>query len=98
MKALLFSCFSILSGSFCFSQSFTSLSVSVTDADNHSSLSNAFISIKELSWKVQLTGGDGKALFDKPVPPGDIHYIISKDGYVGQEGTYYMKPQEKINI
>lgn len=80
-----------------FSQSFASLVAFVTDKDSGLPISNASIIVKEAGWSSKTTGSDGKAFFDKSMPIGEIHYIVSKEGYQGQEGTFNITTEEKSN-
>jgi len=83
--------------SFGFAQSFTSLVVYVGDAINNEPLNGATIIIKESGWSNKNTGSDGKAFFDSSIPIGEIRYIVSKEGYLGAEGTFNVTTELKSN-
>jgi len=88
----------ILSTGFnCFSQSFSSLVVYLTDEETGSPLPNGLVIIKEAGWASKLTGNDGKAYFDKSMPIGEIRYIVNLEGYQGREGAFNITTEEKSN-
>lgn len=97
MKYLIISLLWISTVSNSFSQSFSSLVAFVTDKDSGLPISNASIIVKEAGWSSKTTGSDGKAFFDKSMPIGEIHYIVSKEGYQGVEGTFNITTEEKSN-
>ncbi|MBK8968372.1 MAG: hypothetical protein IPM36_17245 [Lewinellaceae bacterium] len=67
----------------CYSQSFSSLAVFISENENGNPIPSASIIVKEAGWALKTTGIDGKVFFDKSMPVGEIHYIISKEGYQG---------------
>lgn len=81
----------------CYSQSFSSLAVFISDEETGNPISSASIIVKEAGWATKTTGSDGKAFFDKSMPIGEIHYIVSKEGYQGLEGTFNITTEEKSN-
>ena len=97
IKYLIISLLWLLSIVNSFSQSNSSLVAFVTDKDSGLPISSASVIIKEAGWATKTTGNDGKAFFDKSMPIGEIHYIISKEGYQGIEGAFNITTEEKSN-
>ncbi|MBK8968373.1 MAG: carboxypeptidase regulatory-like domain-containing protein [Lewinellaceae bacterium] len=89
--------FTVLSAIQCFSQTFSSLAIFVSEDETSKPVAGASVIIKEAGWAAKTTGSDGKAFFDKSMPIGEIHYIISKEGYQGVEGTFNITTEEKSN-
>ena len=78
-------------------QAFSSLVVLLSDKDSGQPIVNASVMIKEAGWISKSSDSQGKALFVKSIPIGEIHYIISKEGYQGQEGVFNITTEEKSN-
>jgi hypothetical protein len=78
-------------------QAFSSLVVLLSDKDSGQPIVNASVMIKEAGWISKSSDSQGKALFIKSIPIGEIHYIISKEGYQGQEGVFNITTEEKSN-
>jgi hypothetical protein len=87
----------ILTATQCLAQSFSSLAIYVFEDETGGSVTGASVIIKEAGWATKSTGSDGKVFFDKSMPIGEIHYIISKEGYQGLEGTFNITTEEKSN-
>lgn len=87
----------ILVAANCLAQSFSSLVVFISDDEDGKPVASASIIVKEAGWAAKTTGTDGKAFFDKSMPIGEIHYIVSKEGYQGVEGTFNITTEEKSN-
>jgi|GEM_PF-4812435 len=87
----------ILTGNNCLSQSFSSLAVFVSEQETGKPVPSASVIIKEAGWASKTTGIDGKVFFDKSMPIGEIHYIVSKEGYQGIEGSLNITTEEKSN-
>ncbi|MFM9947266.1 MAG: hypothetical protein ACKV1O_04950 [Saprospiraceae bacterium] len=87
----------ILTATQCLAQSFSSLAVFVSESETGKPLATASVIIKEAGWATKTTGSDGKAFFDKSMPIGEIHYIVSKEGFQGVEGTFNITTEEKSN-
>ncbi len=81
----------------CTAQTFASLVAYIYDKDNNTPILGASVIVKEAGWAAKTTGNDGKAFFDKSMPIGEINYIISKEGYQGQEGKFNITTEEKSN-
>lgn len=97
MKNTIYLFVGILTSSNCFSQSFSSLAVFVSENQSNSPVSSASVVIKEAGWASKTTGNDGKVFFENSIPIGEIHYIVSKEGYHGVEGTFNITTEEKSN-
>lgn len=78
-------------------QSFSSLAVLVTDNSSGGPISNAVVVIKEAGWVSKITGTDGKVFFENSMPIGEVHYIISKEGYQGLQGAINITTETKSN-
>ncbi len=89
--------FAILTAAQCLSQTFSSLAIFVSEDETGKPIAGASVIIKEAGWATKTTGNDGKAFFDKSMPVGEIHYIVSKEGFQGLEGTFNITTEEKSN-
>lgn len=89
--------FSTLMVGTCLAQNFFSLSVYLSDKDTGGPIINASIMIKEAGWISKFSDSQGKLSFTKSIPIGEIHYIVSKEGYQGQEGVFNITTEEKSN-
>jgi hypothetical protein len=81
----------------CLSQSYSSLAVFVSEEETGKPVPSASVIVKEAGWASKTTGSDGKAFFDKSMPVGEIHYIVSKEGFQGVEGAFNITTEEKSN-
>jgi hypothetical protein len=97
MKSIISFFVIVFTGTNCLSQSFASLAVFVSENQSGTPVPSASVIIKEAGWASKTTGSDGKAFFEKSMPVGEIHYIVSKEGYQGVEGTFNITTEEKSN-
>lgn len=81
----------------CFAQSFSSLVIFVSDTETGNPLENASVIIKEAGWALKSSDSKGNVSFIKSIPIGEIHYIVSKEGYQGLEGVFNITTEEKSN-
>lgn len=81
----------------CLAQTFSSLAIFVSEDESSKPVAGASVIIKEAGWATKTTGSDGKAFFDRSMPIGEIHYIVSKEGYQGIEGTFNITTEGKSN-
>lgn len=97
MKLSITFLFAVLTAAQCLAQTFSSLAIFVYEDETDKPIAGASIIIKEAGWASKTTGNDGRAFFDKSMPIGEIHYIVSKEGYQGVEGTFNITTEEKSN-
>jgi hypothetical protein len=97
MKNLALSFFLFLIAIKCYSQTYSSLVIFVSDSETSLPLDSVLILIKEAGWSSNTTGADGKAFFEKSLPIGEIHYVASRLGYQGIEGAFNITTEEKSN-
>jgi len=97
MKKIMTFLYSTLMVGTCLAQNFSSLSVYLSDKDTGGPIINASIMIKEAGWISKFSDSQGKLSFTKSIPIGEIHYIVSKEGYQGQEGVFNITTEEKSN-
>lgn len=79
------------------SQTKGTLVVYVTDKDN-APIANALVVIKEAGWTSKTTGVDGKALFEKSMPIGEVTYTVSKEGFQFKKDVFNITTEEKSNM
>lgn len=80
-----------------FAQSFSSLVVLVVEKQTGKPIANAAVMIKETGWTGKSTGIDGKVVFDKSMPVGEINYVVTRDGYQGLDGRFNITTEVKSN-
>jgi len=97
MKFFIAFLFAFLIATECLAQTFSSMAIFVSEDATGKPVAGASVIIKEAGWATKTTGSDGKAFFDKSMPIGEIHYIVSKEGYQGLEGTFNITTEEKSN-
>ncbi len=78
------------------SQVYYPFSVQIVDNKSGTPIKNASIAIKELGYQFELTGADGKVYFSD-VPVGEIHYIVTCEGFNGLDGTFNITSEVKSN-
>lgn len=88
--------FMLISG-LCLAQSYSSLIVLVVEKTTGKPIANAHLTIKETGWTPKFTASDGKVVFDKSVPVGEIYYVVSRDGYQGLDGRFNITTEVKSN-
>lgn len=78
-------------------QSFSSLVVLVVEKATGKPIVNAYCTIKEAGWTGKNTGVDGKVVFDKSLPVGEITYVVTRDGFQGLDGRFNITTEVKSN-
>lgn len=78
-------------------QSFASLSVIVLDKETKKPIPGVSILIKENGWNGGPTASDGRFLFSKSVPIGEITYLASREGYQGIQDRMNITTEAKSN-
>jgi hypothetical protein len=74
-----------------------SLIVYVCDNEYKMPVPNALVTITESGLISKNTGIDGKVLFDKSIPAGEIHYFVAKEGFIGKEEIFNVTTEGKSN-
>jgi hypothetical protein len=97
MKSLFFSFFLLMYSAACVAQSYSSLAVLVVEKGTRKPISNASFTIKESGWTGKYTGVDGKVMFDKSIPVGEIYYVVTRDGFQGVDGRFNITTEVKSN-
>ena len=68
----------------------------VSDESSGERIFGANVMIKELGYQKETSDTNGKVSFSK-VPVGEIHYIVSAENYVGEDGTFNITSEVKSN-
>lgn len=92
---ILFFCFLFLSISVTAQDSYP-VSFLLTDSETGEPIEDADLAIKEIGYQSRSSNNRGTIYFDL-VPIGEIHYIITKDGYVGADGVFNVTSIPKDN-
>lgn len=79
MKNIITLAFLILIQSICLAQPHSSLVVLVSDKETGKAIPGASVIIKEAGWATKTADGNGKAIFTKSIPMGEIHFVVSKE-------------------
>ncbi len=87
----------ILIATHCWSQNFFSISIIVIEDNTGEGINGAQVFIQEAGWINKTTDEKGRVNFDKSMPVGEIHYIVIKNGYQKNEGTFNITTEEKSN-
>lgn len=97
MKRLLSIITLLFFSTICFAQSFHSFIVSIHEKGSGKPISNTSVRIKEAGWTEKITGNDGKVVFNKSIPVGEVNYLITKDGYDEVYERFNITTEEKSN-